>query len=225
VLTLSDVVSGDPAAIGSGPAAADATTVEDAFAIARRHGLAPLAFTETVKPGDPVLARVRTTILATPLTLVTAGQRALEAAGLVVRARETLVTGSLEAWAQELGTRARALAAGEAFVAVGEPTVAVRGSGEGGRAQHLALIMAQFIAGTDVAFVACGSDGSDGPTAAAGAVVDGASWKAGVGRGLDPEGALARFDSYGYFCVAGGQIATGPTGTNLTDLFLLARGA
>jgi hydroxypyruvate reductase len=104
-------------------------------------------------------------------------------------------------------------------VAAGEPTLRVAGSGAGGRAQHLALVVARAIAGGDVSFVACGSDGSDGPTPAAGAAVDGTTWDAAG------EAALSVFDSHPYLQRRGATLVTGPSGTNLNDLFLLARGA
>jgi glycerate 2-kinase len=227
VLALSDVVGDDPAAIGSGPASADATTVDDARAIAARYGLEPLAFAETLKPTDAAAARATFRVLASPAALAAAGADALRAAGFAPRMRATLVTGALDAFAAELAAHAAALAPGEAFVAAGEPTLIVRGAGAGGRAQHLAFLVARALRGrgADVGFVACGSDGTDGPTSAAGAAVDGTTWDDCLRRGLEPDAALTRCDSHTLARAAGCVITTGPTGTNLTDLFLLARSA
>jgi hydroxypyruvate reductase len=117
-----------------------------------------------------------------------------------------------------------ALAQGAVRVAVGEPTVRVAlGGGRGGRAQQLALAVARRLAGRPVAFVALGSDGTDGPTDAAGAAVEGATWDAARARGLDPAGALERSDAHPLLDAVGALVRTGPTGTNLLDLHLLAR--
>ena len=223
VLALSDVIGDDPAAIGSGPASPDPSTLDNARAIARQYRLsteieAALARApETIKPGDPCFSRVRYRLLASPRTLLDAAAAEVGALGLQVAAREELVTGSVEIFAGELEARAAALAPGEAFVAVGEPTVRVRGDGKGGRAQHLALLVAGALAQSDRLFLALGSDGSDGPTEAAGAIVDGDTYCP------ESEQALARFDAYSHLSERGCAIVTGPTGTNLTDLFVLAR--
>jgi hydroxypyruvate reductase len=231
VLALSDVVGDDPAAIGSGPASPDPTTLADALAVAHRRGLPPElvralhAVPETPKPGDPAFARVRYRILASPPSLREAAGRIARAAGFAVDSRADLVEGDVEVVAAELLGRARRLGPGELHLAVGEPTVQVRGEGAGGRAQHLALLVARGLAGGELAFAACGSDGTDGPTPVAGAAVDGTTWPNAAARGLDPEAALARADSHALLSVMGQTIFTGPTGTNLTDLLLLARGA
>jgi hydroxypyruvate reductase len=113
-------------------------------------------------------------------------------------------------------------------VAVGEPTVRVRPGrggtlGRGGRAQHLALTMLASLAGRDLAFVALGSDGRDGPTEAAGAAVDGRTLDACARRGIDVASALARFDSHRALATVGATLPRAVTGTNLTDLYLLGR--
>jgi len=231
VLALSDVVGDDPAAIGSGPASPDPSTVDDALEIARRYrlpaeiGAAIAAAGETPKRDHPAFARVHHRILASPLALAAVAAEAARAHGLVAVERAGLVEGALEDFAAELTAAAERLSAGEALIAVGEPTVRVRGDGLGGRAQHLALAMARALAGRGFAFVACGSDGSDGPTDAAGGAVDGDTWRDAERRGLAPERALARFDAHPLLDAAGAAIRTGSTGTNLTDLYLLARAA
>jgi glycerate-2-kinase len=222
VLALSDVIGDDPAAIGSGPASPDPTTCAEAREVAARHGLAPsLAFAETPKPGDPAFARVRHRILASPTTLRDAAVAAAERAGWRASARAALLVGDVAAVVDEVAAQAAALAPGELWVAVGEPTVRVAGAGRGGRAQHLALLCARALAGReDLALLACGSDGSDGPTDVAGAVVDGTTWARG---GPAAAAALADFDSHPLLARLGATVATGATGTNLTDLLLLAR--
>lgn len=218
VLALSDVIGNDPAAIGSGPATPDPTSRDEAIAIARRYGVdeAPLARAPET-PREP-FAHVTFSILADAMTLRDAAVLELSRTFRTL-ARAALVTGTVEELAAEVIARAGTLAPGEAWVAAGEPTLRVAGKGTGGRAQHLALLVARAIAGSDVSFVACGSDGSDGPTPAAGAGVDGTTWDPGG------EAALAAFDSHPYLQRRGATIVTGPSGTNLNDLFLLARGA
>lgn len=226
VLALSDVIGDDPAAIGSGPASPDPSTLAEARALAARYG-APAsvvhalggALPETPKPGDACFERTSYRVLANPLTLRDAAAAAARSHGLepVVRARP--VTGEVADFASEVTAVAASLSPGRVFVAAGEPTVVVRGPGRGGRAQHLALLVAERIAGRALAFLAVGSDGSDGPTDAAGAAVDGDSWH------RDARAARDAFDAHGWLSSRGLTIATGPTGTNLTDLFLLARAA
>jgi glycerate-2-kinase len=99
--------------------------------------------------------------------------------------------------------------------------VHVRGSGRGGRNQELALAALPGLANAaDVVLLALGTDGEDGPTPAAGAVVTGESAQRGVRLGLDPVDALDRNDAYGFFQAMGDLLVTGPTGTNVGDLAL-----
>src|SRR5207302_4211186 len=134
---------------------------------------------------------------------------------------------AVEDFAVELASAAAALEPGQALVAAGEPTVRVAAAGgaagQGGRAQHLALALAVALAGTDLVFCACGSDGRDGPTDAAGAAVDGATAAALQARGVDITAALAARDSHRALDAAGALIPRFDSGTNLTDLYLLAR--
>jgi glycerate-2-kinase len=228
VFALSDVWDDDLATIGSGPACADATTLGDALAVARRYGLQTTlceklaVLPETGKPGDARFARVTHRILASPRLLRDAAAEALADAGVFVRLRDGLVHQPIEQFADELC--AQSLGPGEAFLAVGEPTVELRGRGKGGRAQQLALEMARRIAGRrKMAFLACGTDGSDGPTDAAGAIVDGDTWAVAEERGLQPARALAENDAYPLLDALGALVRTGPTGTNLTDWMVLVR--
>ena len=110
----------------------------------------------------------------------------------------------------------------ELLVAGGEPTVQVRGSGRGGRAQELALaflLELQDTAGVTALFA--GSDGTDGPTDAAGGIVDAESWSRAGALGLDAHAYLERNDSYPFLQATGDLIITGPTHTNVTDLALI----
>jgi glycerate-2-kinase len=241
-LVLSDVIGDDLATIASGPSVADPTTFADAGAALDRYvpaGEQPAAVRarlaagragqvpETVKPGDPVLARVRTEVLAGNRTAVAAA-----AAEARRRGYRTAVVG--EPLAGDAATAGRALAArllaepGDGPVAVvagGETTVEVVGVGLGGRSQHLALAAALVLAGHPGAVLAAGTDGVDGPTDAAGALVDGDTAAALRRAGIDPEATLRATDSHHALDAVGALVRTGPTGTNVADLALALRGA
>ena len=240
VLVVSDVL-GDPLdVIGSGPCTpdpssfADALAVLDARALQRRIPPRVLAHLEagargereeSPKPGDPHFARVRTTLVAS----LDAALRAAEAAAREHGMRPIVVSANLHGEARVAGRRLAALARSLAPAKVptcllvgGETTVTVRGAGRGGRSQELALAVAIELAGCkDAALLAAGTDGSDGPTDAAGAFADGATVSRAASRGIDAAGALADNDAYGFFAREGGLFRTGPTGTNVMDLVLI----
>jgi glycerate-2-kinase len=142
------------------------------------------------------------------------------------------VTERLRGEARELGARLAALGCstvrapgGTLLLAGGEPTVTVRGSGRGGRAQELALAAAIALAGhAGVALLAAGTDGSDGPTEAAGAYADAGTLARGAALGLDARACLEANDAHGFFAREGGCLVTGPTGTNVMDLVLVRAG-
>ncbi len=238
-LLLSDVPGNDVSAIASGPFAADPTTYAEALAAlaglevpeaVRRHlaagvrGEAP----ETVKPGDPRLAAVETVLLGSVETAVEAALAVARQAGFQAVAG-TLAGEAAEA-ARELVARGRAMAFGApgdalgvALVLGGETTVTLRGQvGVGGRNQELALAAARELAGgAGELVVTLATDGEDGPTRSAGAVVDGGTWKA---AGIDPAAALARHDAAtALAAVPGALLATGPTGTNVGDVAIYLR--
>jgi glycerate-2-kinase len=174
------------------------------------------------------LARVRTTLLATNATALAAAADAASRLGM----QPVVVSGSLQGEAREVGRRLAALAAavrpaaGEALpvclIAGGETVVTVRGRGRGGRNQELALAAARALDGRPgIAILAAGTDGSDGPTDAAGAFADAGTLERARARQLDAGAALAENDSYGFFAAEGGLLVTGPTHTNVMDLVLL----
>ncbi len=104
----------------------------------------------------------------------------------------------------------------------GEPTVRMTGNGTGGRNQHLALMVSLLLQDNPgITFLSAGTDGNDGPTDTAGAVVDGSTVRDALSNGMDPEKYLERFDSYNFFKNAGGHITTGPTGTNVMDIMVV----
>lgn len=231
VLALSDVLGDAPEDIGSGPCSADPTSAAEALAVLDRFGVAGEAreflaggsAPSTVGPGDPRLARVRFRVIATAATLADACAAGLAATGRTVRRLEA-ARGEVGELAARYAAVARSLAPGEVTLAVGEPTVRLASaSGRGGRAQQLALLLARALDGGDACFAAIASDGSDGPTDAAGAAVDGTTWAAAKVRGLDPDRALAACDAYPLLDSLALLERTGPTGTNLLDLHLIGR--
>ncbi len=239
VCVVSDVLGDRLDVIGSGPCAPDPTTFADALAVLERRGIlgrVPVAVRshlragargerkESPKPGDPVFARVTTTLLASNREALDAAAYEAAARGL----RAVVVSDRLRGEARDAGRRLAGL--GRALrcrgpvclLAGGETTVRVRGTGRGGRSQELALAAALALQGDPrVALLAAGTDGSDGPTNAAGAYADGGSVARGGRLGLDAGTCLERNDSHGFFAREGGVVRTGPTGTNVLDLVLV----
>lgn len=126
------------------------------------------------------------------------------------------------AFAREIAEADRPVARPACLVAGGELTVTVKGGGTGGRAQEFALAAATEIAGLpDIWVAGFGTDGTDGPTHVAGAVVDGGTYARARRAGLDLQAALQRNDAHPALAQLGGLIVTGPTGTNVNDLYLL----
>jgi glycerate 2-kinase len=236
-LLLSDVPGDDPGTIGSGPFAADPTTYTEALAAVAslpvpervRLRLAAGArgeLPETVKPGDPELARVESVLVGSVATAVAA------AAGEARRAGFAVATGDLAGEAAVAGSalveRGRALGGdgGLALILGGETTVTLGPeAGHGGRNQELALAAARALAGGRGELVlTLATDGEDGPTRYAGGIVDGDSWAAMTRAGIDPAGALAGHDSErALAAVPGALLETGSTGTNVGDLAVYLR--
>ena len=242
-LMLSDVIGDNLDVIGSGPTAPDASTFAGALGILDRYGIrervpasvrerieqgARGAVPETPKPDDPVFARVRNTIV---------GSNRLALAAAATRARalgyRTLVLSSeIQGEAREIARMHAAIASEIArtghpmkppacVITGGETTVTLRGDGLGGRAQEFALAAAIDIAGLENVVVFCaGTDGSDGPTNAAGAVADGQT----LGRKPDARRYLDRNDSYHYFEALEDLVITGPTNTNVMDVCIVLVG-
>lgn len=244
VLVLSDVV-GDPLdVIASGPAVPDPTTFAEARAVLARRGVlarVPPAVREriergcaglvpeTPKPGDPVFSRVAVRLVASNRL---AAEAAAEEAGRLGW-RPLLLTTFVEGEAREAARFAVALARGvkshgdpipppACLVWGGETTVTVRGGGKGGRNQELALAAALALDGIPgVTLMALATDGTDGPTDAAGGVVDGETVRRARAAGLDPRAALDANDAYPLLEATGDLLVTGPTGTNVNDVLVL----
>jgi hydroxypyruvate reductase len=180
---------------------------------------------ETPKPDDPIFARVTNLVIANNSVIVDAAATAARAAGYEVH----VLTRQLEGEARDVGPRlverARQLAPPAALIAAGETTVTVRGDGRGGRCQELALTAAlRLHPEEDTTVLAAGTDGTDGPTDAAGAIVDAATVARAAAAGADASEALERNDSYALLAASGDLLRSGPTNTNLLDLYVVLRG-
>ena len=238
-LILSDVPGNDLATIGSGLTAGDWSSFGDTIAVMKRRGAwgrAPEAVRSyleravageagaTVKPDDPVLERVTNVIVGDNSLALEAAERAAADLGYHPQ-RWKAMNGEADEVGRALAryicgiTRERAC-----VVAGGEPVVTVRGGGKGGRAQQCALAMvielAQIGRRLRVAALFAGTDGIDGPTDAAGAFASPSTVADGARAGVGAATALARNDSYNFFKASGGLFVTGPTGTNVSDIFV-----
>jgi hydroxypyruvate reductase len=246
-LLLSDVI-GDPIdVIGSGPTAPDASTFSEALGILDRFDLrerAPASvrdrlergargeIAETPKPDDAIFERVVNVVIGNNQLVVDAAASRAAALGLAPHVLTRALHGEARDAARELVGLGREIAAGRGpvarpacLIAGGETTVTVRGDGIGGRCQELALAAALELEGRDgLVVLAAGTDGSDGPTDAAGAVADGDSAARARHQGLDPRAHLDRNDSNRVFAALGDLVVTGPTNTNLLDLYLVVVG-
>jgi len=224
-LLLSDVIGDDPATIGSGPAAPDPTTFADALAIAEPVAGVPAAVLDHLRAGvrgereetPKSLSNVTTRILAGPDTAYSAAIDAARAQGFRAGGMPRY-TGTVDELAALLVEHARTLGPGEAYIVSGEPTIRIHGpAGRGGRAQHVALLAAAADPPAGVAVLGAGTDGTDGPTRDAGAVIDAGT----AARAGDVQAALAAFDAGTALAAAGALLTTGPTGTNLCDLYIV----
>jgi len=226
-LALSDVLGDDPAVIASGPAYPDSSTSEGALAVVRRYGLpldseiSRLLAQETPK----TLHNVETVVAGSVRHLCAAAADACRGLGYAPH----LLTDSLCCTARDAGSFLSSIAKTHqntdhsvAYIAGGETVVRLTGSGLGGRNQELALAAAQQLDGlADTALFSVGSDGTDGPTDAAGGYVDGQTAQRLRDQGMDIQAVLQCNDSYHALQASGGLIVTGPTGTNVNDVAVL----
>ena len=238
-LALSDVI-GDPLdVIASGPTAPDPTTFADALAVLARRGLAgrvPASIAarldaglrgeieETPKPGDRLFDRVTNVVIGNNTLIADAAVAAASRLGY----RPHLVTRELQGEAREVArelvARARRLEPPACLIAAGETTVTVKGKGRGGRCQEFALAAALELTPADrMTALAAGTDGSDGPTDAAGAIVDADSVTRGTRAGGDARRAMEDNDAYRFLTASGDLIVSGATRTNLLDLYVVLR--
>jgi glycerate 2-kinase len=252
-IAISDVVGDDVDTIGSGPTVGPWTAGEGrahepvvdlagheaalrarARDLARRHfargGMPPAAedhLAAAVPPRGVIRRDSDVVVLAAGLaTLRRAAAQAVRAAGLEPIVMQQDLAGDVDECAGRVVNAAERLGRGQVLIAGGEATVALPVQpGWGGRAQHLALLLARrWIGRAERAALIVGSDGVDGPgpNAPAGAFVDGTTWDAMYARGIDPIGAIDRFDAGTALAAAGALVVTGPTGVNHADLVMVA---
>ena len=248
-MILSDVIGDRLDVIASGPTAPDGSSFDYAWSVIDKYGLkekiparvvdylqqgvdglAP----ETVKDGDPCLSGTRNVIVGGIGRALAAAQEKSRQLGLAAQVVSAELQGEARDAARFLahtaGMTQAGLQAGErrCLLFGGETTVTVRGKGKGGRNQELALAFALEIAGQDgISLLSAGTDGGDGPTDAAGALVDGGTAARARRLGMEPAAYLDNNDSYGFFqqldALSGGRshFMTGPTGTNVMDLQII----
>jgi hydroxypyruvate reductase len=221
-LALSDVVGSEPSAIASGPTVSCTSDSSDAMAILDQHGrciaisdsiLRALAQPPATPPPDM------------PFVVIGDGEQAARAAA-AAHPGASVISHSLIGEAREAAVVAiEATPLDSIGVFAGETVVTVTGKGLGGRNQEAALAAAIAIDGLDITFLAIGTDGVDGPTNAAGAIVDGTT--AGIARdhGLELQAALDDNDAHRALTQIGSTIVTGSTGTNTGDLWIIAKGS
>ncbi len=240
-LLLSDVI-GDPLdVIGSGPTAPDPTTFANAIQVLEKFkitGRTPKTvlellrkgargeIAETPKPGDPLFQNVYNIVAGSNALALAAAARQARSLGYHPRILSNIVSGEARDVARthidilrKVGKRPACVLAG------GETTVTVKGNGHGGRNQELALAAAIAMEGLpDVLALCAGTDGTDGPTDAAGALATGKSITRAKRLGLDPLKFLDDNNSYPFFSALGDLVVTGPTGTNVMDIEVLLAG-
>jgi hydroxypyruvate reductase/glycerate 2-kinase len=239
-LAISDVPGDRPDVIASGPAYPDPTYFADALQVLARLRIsskvpasvlerlekgAAGSIAETPKPGDPVFSSVTTVLAARNRDAMEAAARAATRHGVKARVLAEAVLGE----AREAGRRLAEIALKEremlkpgeriCLISGGETTVRVVGKGKGGRNQELAVAFAAAIEGkSGITLLSAGTDGIDGPTDAAGGIVDGDTAAVARAAGFDPVRFLAENDAYSLLDRCGGLFKTGPTGTNVMDL-------
>ena len=239
-LILSDVIGDDLDVIGSGPTVPDRSTFADAQAILDKYRIGDKVpagvrermrggAAETPKPGDPIFRKVQNLIVGSNRLAVDAAAEQARALGYHTLVLSTMLDGEARevarvhtAIAREILAAGRPVRRPACIITGGETTVTIRGTGLGGRNQEFTLAAALGIAGLKgVAFLSGGTDGTDGPTDAAGAVADDSTIARAEAAGMQALQYLANHDSYHFFEKLDDLIKTGPTGTNVADVQIL----
>lgn len=243
-LILSDVIGSPLDVIASGPTSPDPTTYAQAYEVLQKYNLlqnVPYAIVgqlkqgveghipETPKPQDEVFCRVQNLVIASNEHAAHAALEKARQLGLNSLLLSTFVEGEARevakifaAIAREIAHSGQPVSRPACIIAGGETTVSVRGKGLGGRNQELVLAAAPFIAGLDkVAILSLGTDGTDGPTDAAGAIASGSTISRAAQKGLSVASYLANNDAYHFFQNLGDLLITGPTNTNVNDLIFV----
>jgi len=241
---LSDVV-GDPLdVIGSGPTVPDPSTYEDAYEILKKfdliHRIAPSIqkhlfmgregkVEETPKPGEPVFEKVHNMIIGSNILALRSAEREASSLGLHTVILSSSIVGDTReaarfhsAIVKEVLSSGYPLSRPACIISGGETTVMIKGSGLGGRNQEFALAAALEIQGFEkIVLLSGGTDGTDGPTDAAGAIADHTTVERARAMGLNPKAHLENNDAYPFFQRLGDLLITGPTHTNVMDVRIL----
>ena len=239
-LILSDVIGDRLDVIASGPTVPDRTSYRDAVKIIERYGLSnamPRSITDTLargikglvpetpKESSPVFEKVENIIVGSNKSAINAVRDRAVISGFETSIVSSEIQGEARFIGKWLARKALELKASRVpdekicLISGGETTVTVRGKGMGGRNMELALSFALEIEGkSGITFLSAGTDGTDGPTDAAGAVVDGETVRKAKALGMNPEEYLENNDSYHFFQKVGGLLMSGPTGTNVMDI-------
>lgn len=239
-LILSDVIGDRLDVIASGPTSPDSSSYQEAIRVMDKYSLREKApqnvinilergaaglIPETPKSGSAVFGRVENIIIGSNKKALEASKNKAAELGLHAEIISSEVSGEAKEAGKWLAAKAMELKKSgkqerpACLISGGETTVTVTGSGLGGRNTELALSFAMAIEGVDgVTLLSAGTDGTDGPTDAAGAVVSGQTAAKAKAAGIDPEEYLTNNDSYSFFKKTGGLLITGPTGTNVMDL-------
>lgn len=246
-LLLSDVIGDDLDVIGSGPTAPDSSTFAQAKALLEKYAIwdrVPAsvrerieqgvagAIEETPKPGAPAFSRTQNLVVGSNRLAVDAAAKKARELGYRTMVLSTFVEGETRdvarvhaAILKEIRASGRPLRPPACVISGGETTVTLRGDGLGGRNQEFVLAAAIDLDGYEkVVVLSGGTDGTDGPTDAAGAVADGETVARARRKGLDPARHLAENDSYHFFEALGDLLKTGPTHTNVMDVRILLAG-
>lgn len=246
-LILSDVVGDDLDSIASGPTVPDPSTFADCLRVIERYRLrdklpaavrshlergANGALEETPKPAEPFFERVQNLIIGSNRLALAAAKKQAEDLGYhslilssLIQGETREVAGIHAAIGKEILETGNPIPRPACVISGGETTVTIRGDGLGGRNQEFALAAAMQIAGaTGIVVLSAGTDGTDGPTSAAGAVVDDTTVQRAQDKGLDAERCLQANDSHRFFQPLDDLLVTGPTFTNVMDLRLVLVG-
>ncbi|KPK46164.1 MAG: hypothetical protein AMK74_01185, partial [Nitrospira bacterium SM23_35] len=244
-LILSDVIQDRVDTIASGPTAPDASVYDDALFVLDKYGLvekipdavrqilqkgAGGIIPETPKEGDAIFRNVQNIIIGSNSIALHAAQEKAKSLGF----KSEILSGKITGEARDTGVWLASVAReaqknfgtqnqkGLCLISGGETTVTVKGSGLGGRNTELALSFAMAIEGIHgITLLSAGTDGTDGPTDAAGAIVDGTTVHKATACGIDPHRFLEDNDSYNFFKKTEGLFVTGPTGTNVMDIQIM----
>jgi len=246
-LILSDVIGSRLDSIASGPTAPDTTTFSDCLKIIKKYKLIDRIppsilghlkkgvqgkIEETPKPGSPIFKRVKNLIIGSNSLALEAARQKAEDLGFNTAILSRPVSGDTTraavkhaSFAKRIQEKGDPVSPPACLISGGETTVKIRGKGLGGRNQEFVLVGATKIAGLEnVVMLSAGTDGTDGPTDAAGAICDGKTIKRALRKGLNPKQYLNNNDSYHFFQKLKDLLKTGPTNTNVMDIHLVLVG-